>query len=37
MLMHEDIRTMIDGANFLEKLEVIESADDLLNIRELRN
>lgn len=37
ILMQEDIRSIIDGANFLEKLEVIESADDLLNIRELRN
>ena len=37
MLMEEDIRSIIDGANFLERLEAIENADDLLNIRELRN
>jgi hypothetical protein len=37
ILMHEDIISIIDGANFLEKLEVIKNADDLLNIRELRN
>jgi len=37
ILMQEDIKTIIDGANFLEKLDAIESADDLLNIRELRN
>ena len=35
--MQEDIRSHIDGANFLEKLEIIEKSDDLLNIRELRN
>ena len=37
MLMQEDIRSHIDGANFLEKLEIIEKSEDLLNIRELRN
>lgn len=37
ILLHEDIKTFIDGANFLEKLEIIEKADDLLNLRELRN
>ena len=37
MLMQEDIRSHIDGANFLEKLGIIEKAEDLLNIRELRN
>ena len=37
ILMQEDIRSIIDGANFLEKIEVVENADDLLNIRELRN
>ena len=35
--MQENIKTIIDGANFLEKLEIIENADDLLNIREIRN
>jgi len=29
--------TLIDKANYLEKLEIINSADDLLEIRELRN
>lgn len=37
MLMQEDIRSIIDGANFLEKIQLIENTDDLLNIRELRN
>jgi uncharacterized protein YutE (UPF0331/DUF86 family) len=37
MLMQEDIKGIIDGANFLEKIGVLENADDLLNIRELRN
>lgn len=37
MLMQEDIKSIINGANFLEKTGVIENADDLLNIRELRN
>ena len=37
MLMQENVKTIIDGANLLEKLEIIELADDLLNIRELRN
>jgi hypothetical protein len=37
ILMQEDIKGIIDGANFLEKIGVIENADDLLNIRELRN
>ena len=36
-LLQENIKTIIDAANFLEKLEVIEKADDLLNIREIRN
>lgn len=36
-LLQEDIKTFIDGANFLEKLEIIQNADDILNIRELRN
>lgn len=37
ILLQENIRTMIDAANFLEKLKVVETADDLLNIREIRN
>jgi uncharacterized protein YutE (UPF0331/DUF86 family) len=37
ILLQENIKTIIDAANFLEKLEVIEEADDLLNIREIRN
>jgi uncharacterized protein YutE (UPF0331/DUF86 family) len=37
ILLQENIKTIIDAANFLEKLEVIEEANDLLNIREIRN
>ena len=37
ILLQENIKTIIDAANFLEKLELIENADDLLNIREIRN
>lgn len=37
ILLQENIKTFIDAANFLEKLEIIENADDLLNIREIRN
>ena len=37
ILLQENIKTIIDAANFLEKLEIIERADDLLNIREIRN
>ena len=37
ILLQENIKTIIDAANFLEKLEVIDEADDLLNIREIRN
>ena len=37
ILLQENIRTIIDAANFLEKLEIIKNADDLLNIREIRN
>ena len=36
-ILQENIRTKIDAANFLEKIGIIESADVLLNIRELRN
>jgi uncharacterized protein with HEPN domain len=37
IFLQENIKTVLDTANFLEKLEVIENADDLLNIREIRN
>ena len=37
MLLQENIRTVIDAANLLEKLEIVESADTILDIRELRN
>ena len=37
ILLQEDMKTFIDMANFLEKLEIVENADDLLNIREIRN
>ena len=37
ILLQEDTKTIIDAANFLEKLEIVENADDLLNIREIRN
>ena len=37
ILIQENVKTTIDAANLLEKLEIIERADDLLNIRELRN
>ncbi len=36
-MLQENIKTIIDAANLLEKLAVLESADDLLNVRELRN
>ena len=31
------MKTIIDSANILEKLGIVENADDILNIRELRN
>jgi uncharacterized protein with HEPN domain len=37
ILLQENTKTFIDAANFLEKLEIVENADDLLNIREIRN
>jgi len=37
ILMKEDARSFIDRANLAEKLEIIDSSEDLLNIRELRN
>ena len=36
-LIQEYPKTFIDAANLLEKVEIINNADDLLNIRELRN
>ncbi len=35
--MKNVVLTIIDAANFMEKLEIIETADNLLNIREIRN
>jgi uncharacterized protein with HEPN domain len=37
IVLQENIRSIIDAANYLEKLDIIENADDLLNIREIRN
>ena len=37
MLLQEDMKTIIDMANFLEKLEIVDNADNFLNIREIRN
>ena len=37
ILLQENTKTIIDAANLLEKLEIVENADDLLNIREIRN
>jgi len=37
ILLQENTRTIIDAANLLEKFEIVENADDLLNIREIRN
>ncbi|MEA3438510.1 MAG: hypothetical protein U9R43_18750 [Thermodesulfobacteriota bacterium] len=36
-LLQENVNTIIDSANILEKLGIVENADDVLNIRELRN
>ena len=36
-LLQENVKTIIDSANILEKLEIVENADAILNIRELRN
>jgi len=36
-LLQENTKTIIDVANFLEKLDIVENSDDLLNIREIRN
>ncbi len=37
VLLQENIKTIIDAATFLEKLGIIANADDLLNVREIRN
>jgi len=37
VLLQENIKTIIDAANLSEKLEIVETADELLHIRELRN
>ena len=37
ILIHERPKTFLDAANLLEKLEIIENSEDILNIRELRN
>ena len=37
ILLQEDMKTIIDMANFLEKLEIVDNADNLLNIGEIRN
>ena len=36
-LIQENPKTFLDAANLLEKIEIVDHADDLLNIRELRN
>ncbi len=37
MIMQEDAKTFIDRCNLCEKLEIVENADILYNIRNLRN
>ena len=37
MILQEGALTFIDMANFLEKIGLLEKAEDLINIRELRN
>ncbi len=37
MILGEDFHTLIDKANFLEKINVLKKADDILIIRSLRN
>jgi uncharacterized protein YutE (UPF0331/DUF86 family) len=37
VLIHERPKTFLDTANLLEKLEIIEDVDNIINIRELRN
>jgi len=36
-ILQENVKTIIDSANILEKLGIVENADEILNIRELRN
>ena len=36
-LLQEDVQTIIDTANFLDKISILDEAEDLINIRELRN
>ena len=36
-ILQENVKTIIDAANLSEKLGIAENADDILNIRELRN
>ncbi len=36
-LLQEKPKTFIDAANLLEKIEIVENSDDILNIREIRN
>jgi uncharacterized protein YutE (UPF0331/DUF86 family) len=36
-LIQENPKTFLDAANLLEKIEIIENAENILNIRELRN
>lgn len=37
LLLQEQINTFIDSANFLEKIRIIDSADEIINIRMIRN
>jgi uncharacterized protein with HEPN domain len=37
LIIGKDIHTIIDASNLLEKLEIIEKAETLLNLRSLRN
>ena len=36
-MIQESPKTFLDAANLLEKIEVIQRAEDIINIRELRN
>lgn len=37
LVLGEDIKTLIDAAHYLEKLEIVKQSDNILNIRTLRN
>jgi hypothetical protein len=37
LLLQENLQTFFDKANLLERLEIVDKADDLLSIREIRN